>query len=196
MAWTPYDRDKPKKFIEKAVELFTQRKGKVIIEIGNMRMRMKHPIEEDTHECCCDGHSSVFFARTGQEFYSIDNNHNACDITTEYVKDWPKTRVLCKDGLKFLRNFGKKIDLLFLDGLDVDQEGCAQWHLECYKIANRVLKRNSLLMIDDTDVQFIDNELRPTLIPYGGKGELVVPHAINEGWDVVLSGRCTLLSKR
>jgi len=51
-------------------------------------------------------------------------------------------------------------------------------------------------MIDDTDVQFIDNELRPTLIQYGGKGEMVVPHAINEGWDVVLSGRCTLLSKR
>jgi len=196
MAWTPYDRDKPKPFIEKAVELFTQRNGKVIIEIGNMRMRLNHPIEEDNHQCCCDGHSSVYFARTGQEFYSVDTNQSACEFTREVTKDWPKSRVLCRDGLRFLRNFGKRIDLLFLDGLDVDQPGCAQWHFQCYRIANRVMKTGSLLMIDDTDVQFTDNKLQPTAILYGGKGEQVVPQAVNEGWDIVLSGRCTLLSKR
>jgi hypothetical protein len=195
MSWTPYDRDKPKPFIEKAIELFTQRGGKVILEIGNMRMRLNHPIEENHHKCCCDGHSSVFFARTGCEFYSVDNDYWACEITKEYTKDWPKTRVLCKDGIKFLKNFGKKLDLLFLDGWDVDHPDTAQLHLEAFKIASRVLHEKSIVLIDDTDVDFIDNELRPTKELYGGKGRLVVPTAMNEGWKVIMEGRCTLLSK-
>ena len=196
MSWTPYDRDKPKPFIDEAIKLFDERKGKVICEIGCMRMRLKHPVDEENHECCCDGHSSLLFARTGKEFYSVDINPKAVALTLEHVNSYrATTEVLCQDGIGFLFGFGKPIDLLFLDGWDVDLNDCAEKHVEAYKAAKHRLHDKSVVIIDDTDVEIRDHNLQPIKEGYGGKGRLLVPLMIKEGWKVHRSGRCTILIK-
>lgn len=202
MTWTPYDRETPKRFIEEAIRLFKERGGKTIIEIGCMRMRMNHPIEENHHECCCDGHSTLMFAQTQAHVYSCDVDPSAVQICKETVESYPKTRVLLKDGHRFLKNFGVAIDLLFLDGWDVDHPQCAVAHLEAYKIAKKALNKcdNPLVLIDDTDVAMIDGQLSP--VDPGpeyrstGKGELVVPEMIKDDWKVLMTGRCTLLTRK
>ncbi len=195
MSWTPYDRDRPKKFIEKAIKLFKERDGRVIVEIGCNRMKLNHPIEENNHQCCCDGHSSVLLAQAGGVFYTCDINPDAIKITTEAIQHFPHVNIVLKDGVKFLRNFPMNIDLLFLDFIDVDLPGCAEKHLAAYKAVKRRLHEKTVVIIDDCDVSFVDGKLQPFVEEFGGKGRLLVPHMISEGWKVLEKGRCVILIK-
>lgn len=193
--WTPLQREAPYQYLRTAIEMFNQRNGIVIVEIGCMRQRFNHPINQEPVDCPSrlDGHSTAHFADSGAEFYSVDINKAAIQIAQECIAPNPKTRMFCMDGLKFLRNFTKRIDLLFLDAWDVDLLDCAEKHLEAYKIAKKNLDENSLILIDDCDVSMVDRKLSPAVVPYGGKGELVVQEAMNDGWKVLKSGRCVLL---
>jgi hypothetical protein len=195
MSWTPYDRDRPKKFIDETIRIFNERDGKTIIEIGCMRMRITHPIEENHHQCCCDGHSSLLFARTGKTFYSCDVDPKSVRLAAEAIQSYPNSRVLVKDGIKFLQDFGDKIDLFFLDAWDVNHPQCAEKHLEAYNTAKKVLHANSVVLIDDTDVDIVDKKLQLTKLEYGGKGRLLVPKMVEDGWKVIMKGRCTLLCR-
>jgi len=195
MSFNPYERDRPKKYIDEAIRIFNERNGKTIVEIGCNRMRLTHPIEENHHECCCDGHSTLILSRTGQTLFSCDIDPRAVELAQETVQSYPKARVLMKDGIKFLRNFGVKIDLLFLDAWDVDHPKCAEKHLEAYDVCKRVLHKDSVVIIDDTDVDIINGKLQPTALEYGGKGRLLVPKMIEDGWKVLMKGRCTLLCR-
>lgn len=192
--WNPYMRDRPKKFIEEAIRLFNERNGKTIIEIGCMRMKINHPIEENHHDCCCDGHSSLLFARTGAVFFSCDIDQRAVSLAREYTKGYPNTNILFKDGIKFLRNFGKPVDLFFIDGWDVDLPNCAEMHAKAYEAAKKKLHKNSVVIIDDTDVDIVDGKLMPVPIELsGGKGRLLVPLMVKDGWKIKMRGRCTIL---
>jgi hypothetical protein len=86
------------------------------------------------------------------------------------------------------------IDLLFLDAWDVNLEGSAERHLEAFKAAEQNLHEQSLVLIDDTDVDLVEDIL-VFADGVSGKGKLVIPYAVNRGWKVVFSGRQTLLSK-
>jgi hypothetical protein len=195
--WDPTKRDAPFKFLRMAIDELRRRNGKVIVEIGCMRQRFNHPIEVEPDTCPsrCDGHSTVHFASTGLEFFSVDVDKKALDLAAEYTKGRPKTHIVNKDGIAFLKQFGHQIDLLFLDAWDVDRSDCAEKHLEAYNVIKKRLPPRALLMIDDCDVDMIDGKLQPAILNYGGKGELVVPQALNEGWKVMAKGRCVVLSK-
>ena len=195
MAWSPLDREAPYRYIRRAIERFKENHGKVIVEIGCMRMKFNHPIEVEPEDCPTrlDGHSTVHFAATGAEFYTVDINPDAVRLASEYTSGYKNTRVLCKDGIHFLHNFGKRIDLLFLDAWDVDLPDCAAKHLEAYNTAIKRMAKQSIILIDDCDVSYICGKLQPSAIPYGGKGELVVPKALTDGWKEELRGRCVLL---
>ena len=195
--WNPTMRETPFEYLRFAVQETKRRRGTVIVEIGCMRQRFNHPIEQEPIDCPsrCDGHSTAHFAASGLDVYSVDINRQAVIMTREYVKGYHKTHVIEYDGIKFLRMFSKKIDLLFLDAWDVDLINCAEKHLEAYNTAKKKLAETALIMIDDCDVDMIDGKLQPSLQNYGGKGRLVVPQAMNEGWKVVKKGRCVILSK-
>ena len=87
------------------------------------------------------------------------------------------------DGIDFLKNFPKKIDLLYLDAWDVAPGFYAENHLQAYLHAKDKLHEKSLILIDDTDVD------------EGGKGKWVVPKAIEDGYRVIFNGRQTLLAR-
>jgi hypothetical protein len=190
-------RERPRRYLNHALSIFEQKSGKVIVEIGSMRMPLRHNIDETQYECCNDGHSSVVLCRACDEFYTVDIDQSTYDLVNKtlvdlgYINFW----CFCMDGLEFLRKFHKPIDLLYLDAWDAELDNSAENHLEAYRAAKPLLHSNSLILIDDTDVVKRKGELFLDDCGMCGKGALVIPEAIKDGYRVELSGRQVLLMK-
>ena len=131
-----------------------------------------------------NGHSTMWWATTGAEVYSVDISEQFIGLTLKICENFKNVHGVIQDGIAFLKSFEQPIDLLFLDAWDViEGTPFAEKHLEAYLAARPQLHENSLILIDDTDVQDC------------GKGRLVIPQAIKDGYKVVFSGRQTLLAK-
>lgn len=175
-------RAKPRPYLLSAIELLPSLGSPNIVEIGCMRQPMRHTLEEFNPVCCNDGHSTIFWASTGNPLWSIDIDERACQIATQGVSGIPRTRVICGDGVQFLKDFVEPIGLLYLDGWDVvPGTDYAEQHLCAYRAARDKLAGTSMILIDDTDLLM------------GGKGKLVVPAAIRDGYELMLFGRQTML---
>ena len=154
---------------------------KTIVEIGSMRRPMDHALNEDD-ECCIEGHSTLFFADTGAEVYTVDVNASCAQVLVPWTRKYRNLHVYTADGIWFLRRFEGEIDLLYLDAWDVMSGiNYAEKHLEAYRAALPRLARNCMVLIDDTDVM------------NGGKGRLVIPQLIRDGFELVTWGRQALL---
>lgn len=90
------------------------------------------------------------------------------------------------DSRQYLQERTEEIDLLYLDSLDADQPGHAEHCLEEFRAAERLLHKDSILMVDDC---FFDTS-------WNGKGRLTVPFALANGWKVVASGYQVVLARR
>jgi hypothetical protein len=179
------ERGKPKAYLEAVIELFAAIGGKTIVEIGCMRQPMNHPISELHPVCCNDGHSTYFWCTTGAQVFSVDIDSKAVKIAKKSIREFKNGKVLCKDGLQFLKKFKSKIDLLFLDAWDVlPGTQYAENHLLAYLAAKDKLSDQNIISIDDTD------------ICNGGKGRLLLPVLKAEGYEVLVSGRQTIALKR
>lgn len=196
----PEYRDYPYHYMMEALKYFKERKGKVIIEIGSMRRPLEHPIDIQKIDCCMDGHSSVIWAANSEIFYSIDIDPACTALTNHELKKFDLYNKIFRiaenrDGLEFLEKYQEKIDLLFLDAWDVDLENSEEKHLEAYLLAKKNLHGGSLILIDDTDV-CRDTQGRVVFASgLSGKGRLVIPRAVSDGYKVVFTGRQTLLMK-
>lgn len=181
------NRDYPDPYIKKAIKLFNHRKGKIIVEIGSMRCQISHPIGKGLCGGCMDGHSTIWWATTGAKVYSVDISKQNIELVSKICKElkFKNIHAVNQDGIDFLKSFKQPIDLLFLDAWDVE-EGTpfAEKHLEAYLEAKKNLHAKTLILIDDTDVKDC------------GKGKLVIPEAIKDGYIIIFSGRQTLLAKK
>ena len=74
-----------------------------------------------------------------------------------------------------------------MDAWDVDPSDVAKTyakrHLEAFEAAKGKLCETNFILIDDTDVGG------------GGKGSLLVPHLLDQGYITLFTGRQTLLYK-
>jgi len=179
-------REYPLEYLKKTVKLFSQRKGKNIVEIGSMRNPIPHPIYEIGCRHCLQGHSTIIWAHTLANVYTVDIEPKSTEITKEACKNFNNVHAFTEDGIGFLKKFDQPIDLLFLDAWDVSEDvpDYAEKHLEAYFAAKHRLHPKSLILIDDTDIM------------NGGKGKLVIPQAIKDGYRIVFSGRQTLLVRK
>ena len=189
-------RDTPQSYIRKALEQFKANGGKTIVELGCMRQPMNHPPLECTDDCGsrCDGHSTAIFDSVGVILNSADISQAACDCAKLHTFS-PRTTIWCMDAIKYLKTSPAKIDLLYLDAWDVDLDDCAEKHLEAYEAAKEMLHDKSIVLIDDTDVVWDGGEFHPVFgeTTHAGKGRLVVPAMIKDGWEVKFTGRQTML---
>ncbi len=177
-------RGKPRPYLLAAIDLLTKMQGKTIVEVGCMRQPLRHSLEEFNPVCCNDGHSTVFWARTGLAVHTVDINPGCCNVTAEACRSYPNVRISCGDGVKFLRNFNGTIDLLYLDAWEaVETIPYAEKHLEAFQAAREKLAPSAIVLIDDTDVAF------------GGKGRLAIPAIIRDGFELLLIGRQTMLMR-
>jgi len=195
----PNLREKPYFTIQRAIELFAKIEGKIIVEIGCMRIPMNHPLSQHDLPCCVDGHSTLHWAPTKAEVYSVDVSTDAVNTVCEEIvkRKIENVIVVQDDGINFLHTFPKTIDLLFLDGWDVGLRDYDLRHLEAYIIARDKMSERSMILIDDTDV-FWDWDRDDIFMAEdgrSGKGRLLIPRAIKDGYKLECCGRQTLLTR-
>jgi hypothetical protein len=106
----------------------TGKRAEAFVMMINHVGKLKHPIIVETG--CArlennyegDGMSTLLFDRFvrhhGGEFYSVDINPENVEFARKNVG--PNTCVTCSDSVKFLWEFKKPIDLLYLDSFDFD----------------------------------------------------------------------------
>jgi len=198
-------RDPPYHSLLKTIDIFkTNKLGEegVIVEIGCNRSPLSYSLYEESEKrnLDLDGHSTAYLLDTGTDFTSVDINESHCNIARRDLqklfperKNW---RLLCMDGIEYLRNVSMPISFLFLDAWDLDSVDSAQQHLEALKAALPKMSAKSLVLIDDTDLDFIP-EKKHFVWACGtsGKGRLAIPYALEAGYHVVYSGRQTLLAR-
>ena len=187
-----YVRDKPYRFLKKESELLAllPQKKKIIVEIGSCRTQMLHPIDVIDPTCCNDSHSTFFWCRTPSIVHTVDVNP-LCDSVLRKAHENGKLmvrkdlKIHTEDGIKFLSQWDPeedgKISFLFLDAWDViPKTDYAEKHQEAYKSIQDSLHETCLIAIDDTD------------IANGGKGSLLIPHLLDEGFILLYMGRHTV----
>ena len=101
-----------------------------------------------------DGMSTLIFSDFAKH---VNGSLTSCDISqgnvnnarnfTKKNKDF--INFVVEDSLKFLSEFNKKIDFLYLDSLDGQYVGASKHQLEEIKIAKKNLHKNSLVLLDD-----------------------------------------------
>jgi len=147
---------------------FRNRKLKRVVEIGSIR---SNNVEGD-------GHAVMALAEHAESFITVDISPEATAIARELTSHWPHVQAVTMDGVEFLTLHNEPIDLLYLDGPDPSPTS-HQFHLAAYQAAKRNLTVNSLILIDDCRE--------------GGKGELVIPAAMQDGYKMLVSGYMVLL---
>lgn len=179
-----YEREKPKRYLELTCDLLRALGGTTIVEIGCMRVKLTHPIDEVQPVCCNDGHSTYVWAATGLNVTSVDISRSAVRKARHSCRSFDNCTILRADGLAFLESFDGKIDFLYLDAWDVKGHlPFAENHLIAYLKAKDKLSENNIISIDDTD------------IARGGKGRFLVPYLEYEGYEILVRGRQTIALK-
>jgi hypothetical protein len=177
-----YQRGKPLPYLQLAKTLLREFGFASVVEIGSMREPMLHGLGDFNPVCCNDGHSTVHFASTGADVFTVDVNPRCAEILAPLRQQFPKLQVFTGDGIAFLHSFERPIDLLYLDAWDViGGTDYAERHLEAYRVALPKLAPRCLVQIDDTDIL------------NGGKGRLVIPQMIRDGFTLVTWGRQAIL---
>jgi trans-aconitate methyltransferase len=142
---------------------------------------MNHLIDEFNPVCCNDGHSTYFWRNyTNANIYTVDINPS-CNSIIKSDNRLAGVNSYTGDAHEFLKTFNKNIDLLYLDAWDVIPNTLyAEEHLKAYDIIKNKLAENCLILIDDTD------------IGSGGKGKLLIPELIKDGFKCLITGRQSL----
>lgn len=192
-----YIRNYPAPWINKTIELLKILDAKVVVEIGSTRMELTSKCIEyfnnsyrveskEAPACCQDGHSTYFWANAGFETYTVDIDSRCKEILQSQYKHHVKKDIpdnlhifIPTDGIQFLTNFDKQIDLLYLDGWNKGEYQYAEKHLEAFLAAKNKLSKNHLISIDDTD---FDTES-------AGKDKYLTPHLLENGYIRILWGR-------
>ena len=156
--------------MSKAVEITNW--PQTVVEIGSIRDKSPR-----SHEG--EGHSTLFWCQHCPLVYSIDIDPKATQITEEICgwggenKGFHGFRGITSDGIEWLEQFDDPIDILYLDAWDSGTPNYQENHVTAYRAAQKNLKRDSVILIDDTWVLKGD-----------GKGVLVVEQALKDGWQI------------
>jgi hypothetical protein len=194
-------RSKPAPYIKSTIEIAKLLGMKTAVEIGSTRMAFSKKCLDYYKEeldpfispsCCADGHGGVLFTLEGFEVYSVDIDMNCItqnkwsfeNINMPYPSNLHLN--IPKDGIEFLRDFQDKIDVLYLDGWDINTINYKEKHLEAFEVAKDKLSDLHLILIDDTDFTLVGE----------GKDALLSPHLIEKGYIKLFDGRQTLYINR
>ena len=101
-----------------------------------------------------DGMSTLIFSDYVKH---MNGTLTSCDISQKNIKNAKKftkknkefVNFIVDDSVKFLSEFNKDIDFLYLDSLDGQFEGASKHQLEEIKVAKKYLHKDSLVLLDD-----------------------------------------------
>jgi predicted O-methyltransferase YrrM len=171
------NRQSPYESLKRAAALFEKIQGKIIIEIGTGIQG-----EQSGNSVLVWGNQT-----SAEKIYCLDLEQKHIQDVQDATKSMNNVEAIKIDGLKFIKNFKGKIDLLYLDFWVSDKTGDvpgtarAIHYLKAFKLAKKKLSNQSIILIDDTD--HVD--------PW--KHTYIVPEARKHGFDVLWCGRQTCL---
>lgn len=153
-----------------------------VVETGTMRA------EEDwsgagffTYVAGC------FLFRSAGCLHSVDINSVNCAFARSWTEQFGScVQIHEQDSVSFLTSFDRPIDVLYVDSLDTTEPRHAQHALSEFRAAERLLHEQTIVCIDDTPWN---------AGAYVGKGALLVPHLLDQGWKVLYAGYQVLLSR-
>jgi len=189
-----YERSKPAPYLKMAMQIAKELNLNRVVEIGATRFAITDKCIDYffngtdpfvSPPCCNDGHGGIFWALNGFETYSVDIDQNcktqAIWSFENIKKEFPTNLHLHipQDGIKFLEEFDKEIEILFLDGWDVGTDQYREKHLEAFYTAKNKLSKTHLILIDDTDFE----------IGAEGKDYLLSPELLKLGYTMLFDGR-------
>jgi len=135
-----------------ALNLFLQNKGKTIVETGTQR------VINDPGGC-----STLLFGafckRYNKKLITVDNNPEHMKTAKEATKEYAQWIVyVLEDSVKFLEQFNRTIDLLYLDSLDcplppADAIEAQKHNLRELQAAYDKLPKGAILLIDDNNFE-------------------------------------------
>lgn len=172
---------------------YSSLKEGVIVEIGSAR--------ETNNEESSTFYFNQIAIKNNTEFFSVDFSEKSWLMAKSIVKEM----AILSDGNLFLKNFRnytkKNISVLYLDNFDViynekhkisllsrvgsvyevnneilNNKRAAEVHLEQLITSLNFLNDDAIIIVDDT--KFIDSS-------WWGKGALVVPYLINNGFKIL-----------
>lgn len=161
--------------VRKAAELAANRQAKVFVETGTSRGGHR--------ECAGDGCSTLLW---GRFVHLVGGILHTIDINPEYIEEARQASAVLadrisyhvQDSVRFLSDFGQKIDLLYLDSYDFDAEHpmpSQMHHLKEILAAYDKLHSRSVVIIDDCG------------LVHEGKCKLVHSFLEYAGWTMVAS---------
>jgi predicted O-methyltransferase YrrM len=161
-----------------ALNLLYQQPNHRIVETGTTRMVDDYGAGYSTYIF------GQFVKRYGGHIITIDiepRNMDVCRMITDEFHD--QITYVIDDSLRSLPLITEKIDLLYLDSLDLPLEGDAseaQTHnLKEFKLVEHLLHEKSIVLIDDNDFN-------------GGKPLLTKKYLKERGWRVLLNEQQSL----
>lgn len=146
----------PKNFRFKSFEFAlieaNKRNLKTLVETGVARGKKKFLFFSKIN--WKDGMSTLIFSDYARH---INGTLTSCDIDEKNIANAKKfskrnkdfINFVVDDSIKFLSEFDKEIDFLYLDSLDGQFEGASKHQLEEIKVAKKNLHKNSLVLLDD-----------------------------------------------
>jgi predicted O-methyltransferase YrrM len=170
----------PGRSLKRAAEIFNSMGGKIIVELGT-----------GLHGKASGDSVLVWIDKTNAErIICVDTDEKCLNEVKNATMESGKVEFVLGDGIKFLEQFSNSIDLLYLDFWAPDPKGTcpgtgrARAYLQAYLRAREKMSEKSLILIDDTD----------HIPPW--KYTLIVPAARMDGFEVIWTGRQTLLRRQ
>jgi len=206
--YKPYLKERYETFLY-AFQDFEKNTGKTIVELGTSRSFVSGGIEgcfspkakywhPDKLELW-DWGSGLFtkvcmecLTDLDIEFHSVDISKTALKISKVITSGYKnKIKYHLTSSEKFLGKFKKKIDLLYMDAANNDEDG-AQIHLREAKILLKrdLLTEKSVILIDD--INLTKDQLALGLIP---KGKYSIPFFLDNGYKLMKNKYQVILKK-
>jgi len=134
------------------LEEANKRNLKTIVETGVARGKVKFFFFRKIN--WKDGMSTLMFSEYSSlykgQLHTCDIDKSNIEAAKKFCKKYSKfVTFYVENSLNFLKNFKKKIDLLYLDSLDGNIVGAEEHQLNEIKYAENKLHKNSLILLDD-----------------------------------------------
>jgi predicted O-methyltransferase YrrM len=174
-----YDFRKRRNTFLKSLELLDKINAKIIIETGTSR--------EGLHGAKSNGAATIVFGKWAKQnnarLHSVDISEKSITAAQKEVDNQDlnsNVKIHLSDSIAFLENFKEKVDFLYLDSYDYNDDPEVQvksqiHHLKEFKAIENLLHENTIVLIDDCDLS------------NGGKGKLVVEYMLKKDWKILMN---------
>ncbi len=162
---------------ETAVRLLKHEDAKKVVEVsgpGPLSRRDNVPLDLSCTKLWC---------QSAEQVYLITGARGDAGIDDDVLPQEPNLTIVGDPPAEFLGRTDGAIDLLYLDGRGGQVSEVRQQHVETYRAARENLGSRSYVLVANTGRA------------HGGEGSLVIPEALQDGFDILLWGELTLLGR-